>query len=64
MDIEIKKITNGYLIEDTFYPDLQKLFEELLSVFEGKSKYFGGDYFGQVFVAHKPKQEFIANDEL
>lgn len=67
MNITIRKISNGYISsrggEETFSATLEELFEELLMIYECRSKNFGGDSFGVVFVARKPQQQFIAPAE-
>lgn len=67
--MNIEKITNGYLLIDRiggreFYPDCQSLFNSILMKLEGRSIWFGGESFGQVFVASKPEETFQANKEV
>jgi hypothetical protein len=69
-NITIEKIDNGYLVrggslvdKTRHCADAQILFEELLMTLEGRSRSFGGESYGAVFVANEPGKTFTAPAE-
>lgn len=72
MQITVEKIKNGYLVKRDnglresreYCADAQTLFQCLLLNFEGRGKFFGGDSYGEVFVASEAGQKFTAPAEV
>ena len=50
--------------QEKFYLTPQELFESLLLTLYGKSKFFGGDMYGAVFVSDKPAENWQSPDEV
>lgn len=66
--MNIKQINNGVIVEDKhgteeFYGNATELFEHLLSVLYGRSKYFGGNSYGAIKVSYKPNEKWESPPE-
>ncbi len=52
--MNITKCENGYILKDGdiiyIATDIQELFTRMLHLFEGKTEFAGGDYYGKVIV--------------
>jgi len=58
MTIQIRKVENGYIIRDAYgiesiYFNISEVFSELLLRFEGKSKFFKNNSYGEVKIITK-----------
>ena len=58
--MNIEKVSNGYILvtpdnQKEICPNIERVFDRLLLIYEGRSKYFGGDKFGQVVILKKEK---------
>jgi hypothetical protein len=58
--MNIKKIKNGYLIEDEFFANLEGVFKKCMSYFEGRSEWFGGSSYADVHVFDKPNDTYTS----
>lgn len=60
MKIEIEKVSNGYIIQSDVnkevHESLDNVLDHLLSVFEGRSRYFTGDSYGKVIIEREPNE--------
>jgi hypothetical protein len=58
-NIIIKKVTNGYIIEDSIftrvYNTLEEVFDHLLLQYEGRSETFRSDSYGKVTINRELK---------
>jgi hypothetical protein len=68
MELNIRKISNGYILTDSrgaesFYGTCAQLFAALLLHLDSRCEHFGGSSFGAVFVASKPGEKYTAPEE-
>ena len=59
--MNIKKVTNGYIIKNKFgteeiFQSIEEVFNRLLLHFEGKSEKFDGDSYGKVILRNSKKE--------
>lgn len=52
--ITIEKVDNGYILRgnhwEEVYSSLEGVFDRLLLAFDGRSKHFSGDHYGEVSI--------------